>query len=231
MPRIKRWFPVSQDINADPEVWAMRHQIGEKSLSIWLEFLSIADRNQGELPGDSEELLRLVSGRCQAAVRTVRAVYQFALSRMWLTSDLPLKVTKWGKYHVSRGDKKNTTTSLPSEPSEPSEPIKKIHKNVSPPRHTETVWPAEDQWLCDLLKSQWFLANTNGQLFDYSLWEDVSKEINGVDRAFIEPEFAKMSAWLRENPNRRPTAKGCKRFVRTWLERARSQQRRFSVVK
>ena len=170
MPRIKRWFPVSQDINADPEVWAMRHQIGEKSLSIWLEFLSIADRNQGELPGDSEELLRLVSGRCQAAVRTVRAVYQFALSRMWLTSDLPLKVTKWGKYHVSRGDKKNTTTSLPSEPSEPSEPIKKIHKNVSPPRHTETVWPAEDQWLSSKHQRSAFRLFVVGGCIERNQW-------------------------------------------------------------
>ncbi len=32
MPRIKRWFPVSHDINADAEVWAMRKQIGEKKL-------------------------------------------------------------------------------------------------------------------------------------------------------------------------------------------------------
>jgi len=49
MPRIRRWFPVSQDINSDPEVWIMRESIGEKALSIWLEFLSIADRNEGFL--------------------------------------------------------------------------------------------------------------------------------------------------------------------------------------
>jgi hypothetical protein len=58
MPQIKRWFPVSHDINADPEVWAMRRQIGEKSLSIWLEMLSIADRNDSRLVGDYEQLVR-----------------------------------------------------------------------------------------------------------------------------------------------------------------------------
>jgi hypothetical protein len=115
MPRIKRWFPVSHDINADPEVWAMRHQIGEKSLSIWLEFLSIADRNESELPGDYEELIRLVAGRCQAAQRTVTGVYQFALSRLWLTCQPTLRVVKWSKYHRVEERK-----PVPSEPSEPN---------------------------------------------------------------------------------------------------------------
>lgn len=114
MPPFKRWFPVSHDINADAEVWAMRHQIGEKSLSIWLEFLSIADRNDGCIPGDLQELVRSVSGKCQAAQRTVRAVYDFALSRLWLSCEPTLKVSNFSKYHRTRVPNK-----APSEPSEP----------------------------------------------------------------------------------------------------------------
>jgi len=102
MPRIKRWFPVSHDLNADPEVWAMRHTIGEKSLSIWLELLSIADRNDSELPGDYEELVRAVSGRCQSTVSKVIAVCDFAKRHLWLASDPPLRVLNYAKYHRTR---------------------------------------------------------------------------------------------------------------------------------
>lgn len=115
MAGIKRWFPVSHDINADAEVWAMRHEVGEKALSVWLEFLSIADRNNGELPGDLEELIRLVSGRCQATKRTVRGVYDFAVRRLWLTSEKPLRLVKYLNYHRTR-----VTNKQPSEPSEPN---------------------------------------------------------------------------------------------------------------
>ncbi len=139
MPRIKRWFPVSHDINADPEVWAMRREIGEKSLSIWLEFLSIADRNDGELPGDLNELIRLVAGRCQATVRTVSAVYQFSVSRLWLHCEPTLRVSKWLKYHKPREPIK-----IPSEPSEPSEP--KNHKNDSPERPEMSVQDLVESW-------------------------------------------------------------------------------------
>src|SRR6266481_1643138 len=119
MPRIRRWFAVSDDINADPEVWEMCHQIGEKALRIWLEFLSIAGRNGGELPGDSEELIRLVAGRCQATKRTVSAVYHFALSRLWLSCESTLRVTKWAKYNKRR--EPNEAPSYRTGPTVPTE--------------------------------------------------------------------------------------------------------------
>lgn len=142
MPRIKRWFPVSHDINADGEVWAMRHQIGEKSLSIWLEILSISDRNESELPGDYEELVKAIAGRCQAAKKTVLAVFEFAKSRMWLTCEPTLRVSNYAKYHTTRdakeipsGISKASPPSEPSEPSEPTRPYKKKNKTpYSPPK-------------------------------------------------------------------------------------------------
>jgi len=93
----------------------MRHQVGEKSLSIWLEFLSIADRNEGEIPGDLEELIRSVAGKCQVTVSTVRAVYQFALTRLWLNSDNTLRTRNHAKYHPSR-DAKRVPSFLPNLP-------------------------------------------------------------------------------------------------------------------
>lgn len=118
MPRIIRWFPVSHDINADAEVWAMRKQIGEKALSVWLEILSIADRNDSLLSGDYQELVRSIAGRCQATTRTVIAVFDFALSRLWLDSQPTLRVAKHWKYHRLQEQNKTPTgnrkSSLPS---------------------------------------------------------------------------------------------------------------------
>jgi len=54
MPRIKRWFPVSQSINQDPEIWEMTRTFGERALRVWLEILSIGDRNEGVLKGSIE---------------------------------------------------------------------------------------------------------------------------------------------------------------------------------
>ena len=92
-------------------------------------------------------------------------------------------------------------------------------------------WPPEDLWLKTLIAQQPFFSHAVEPLSDFGWWEDVSTAINGIDPRFIEPEFAKMSAWLRENPGRKPTAKGMRRFVRTWLERARENQRRLYAVK
>lgn len=128
MPRIKRWFPVSHDINSDPEVWTMRREIGEKSLSVWLEFLSIGDRNDGEIPGDLQELIRSIAGKCQATVRTVTLTYQFAISRLWLDCQATLRLSNYSKYHRSSEPK-----PLPSYP-DPTEPdLIKINTLVDDP--------------------------------------------------------------------------------------------------
>jgi hypothetical protein len=122
MPRIKRWFPVNHNINRDPEVWVMRRQIGEKSFSIWMEFLSIADQNESELPGDYDQLIRSVSGTCQSTVAKVTAVYDYAISQGWIKSDPTPHIVKYWKYHKPREPQKSLLGSLPSEPSEPTLP-------------------------------------------------------------------------------------------------------------
>lgn len=132
MPRIRRWFPVNHNINRDPEVWVMRQQIGEKALSIWLEFLSIADQHEGQIPGDYQPLIRSVSGTCQATVRTVSAVYQYAISKVWLKSEPTLHVVNYWNYHRHREPIKNFFGSLPSEPSEPKDTRKAAE--AAPPK-------------------------------------------------------------------------------------------------
>lgn len=40
----------------------------------------------------------------------------------------------------------------------------------------------------------------------------------------VEQEISKMNAWLISNPDRQKTKRGIKRFINSWLSRARPQQ-------
>jgi hypothetical protein len=86
-------------------------------------------------------------------------------------------------------------------------------------------WPERDLWLRDLVQAKTSFS-ANGALLDHRWWVEVGKALNGLDAHFLEREFAKMRAWILENPNRKPTARGLKRFVRTWLERSEERERR-----
>ena len=244
MPRIKRWFPVSHDFNADPELWAMRHQIGEKSLSIWFEILSIADRNEGELPGDYEELVRSVSGKCQSSVSRVSLVCDFAKTRLWLVSDPTLRVRNYLKYHrtrepneIPRGNKRGSPPILtrpdPTEPNLREEVLREEVIRITPPSSGETP-DSEDEWDGSLLFIKIFLEKeapplTHPELLlDNDWWVDVHDGVNGFDLAFLSQEFSRMSAWLNENLKKRPLPKSgsIKRFVRNWLTNAKERERK-----
>jgi len=102
--------------------------------------------------------------------------------------------------------------------------------DASPPgpavrAHTKTAMPLrEEDWpgLKQLLTDFGFPVSS---LNDNEWWNDLSYTCNNPDNAWLTREFAKMHAWLTENPRRRPTT-SWKRFVRGWLERAYDQERR-----
>lgn len=124
MPRIKRWFPASHDINSDHELWEMTDTIGDRSLRIWLEFLSIADRNEGVIVPGSDR----VSDPCPTAFRhtiawkahtspiKVRQVFDWAVAREWIVLDPLPRLRNYAKYHPSRdanGNPRGTRTQFP----------------------------------------------------------------------------------------------------------------------
>src|SRR6185437_2993088 len=156
MPTITRWFNVSHDINADPEMWELREQFTDRAAMIWLECLSIADRNSGVVGPSSDHTRNQLASKCRTSRAKVLAVIEWCLSHGWLkvgprpnldstsagprpnldraktgpASDQCLQVTKWAKYNKHRGVKNS-----PSEPSEPTlpnqtKPKKKKKKNV-----------------------------------------------------------------------------------------------------
>ena len=132
MPKIRRWFPVTHDINSDPEVWEMRNTIGERSLGIWLEMLSIGDRNGGAVGPLSDSSASAVAFKCHSSAARVRRVWDFALTHGWLVCDPDPRIAKYADYHRSRVPNEIPPRKpLGSLPSEPSEPYYKTHKNES----------------------------------------------------------------------------------------------------
>lgn len=90
-------------------------------------------------------------------------------------------------------------------------------------------WPVEDQWLYDLISTQHYLELNDLELktlLDHKWWNLVSEAVNGIDEPFLRKQWATIAVWLNENPRRRPTHKGWKRFVRGWLERAQERERK-----
>jgi hypothetical protein len=122
MPRIRRWFHVSHDINSDGEVWELTDRFGATGLRLWLEFLSIGDRNEGRLPELSEATVRQLSIKCNTTQIRVRQVCDWIVTKTWIVCDPSPRLRNWAIYNPLREDKKSHTPSPPTFPPIPSEP-------------------------------------------------------------------------------------------------------------
>ena len=120
MPAIIRWFKVTHDINSDPELWELRELFGDRAGFVWLEILSIADRNNGFLGPGSPQLHAVLAGKCRVYSPKVRSILEWCLGKGWLIIDDGLRVAKWAKYNKRRETKEipvgNLTTSLLDNP-------------------------------------------------------------------------------------------------------------------
>jgi hypothetical protein len=122
MPRIKRWFPVSHDVNADPEVLELTDRFGLSGLKVWLEILSISDRNDGVVSGVSESIVRALSIKCNTTQRQVRAILEFIQSKLWISSELPIRVRNYSKYHRSREPQETSEGNFDGSPPDQTRP-------------------------------------------------------------------------------------------------------------
>jgi hypothetical protein len=91
-------------------------------------------------------------------------------------------------------------------------------------------WKDEDLWLFEFLKNR-DLFGKHGYcvdgILDYTYWDNVSQIVHGLSKEFLEPEFARMSTWFDDNPSRKPTQRGLRKFIKSWIERAHEKERRF----
>jgi len=136
VPRIKRWFPVSHDINRDPEIRELRRRHGDWAALAWLECLSIADRNGGKIPGTMSDVAEII-GQVSLQMYRKRAtdgaqmVLRWAEDHGWITvRSAWIEVVNYTKYH--RTEERNT---VPSEPdrTRPNLLLKKEEKEPAPP--------------------------------------------------------------------------------------------------
>lgn len=133
MPRIKRYFPVSQDINEDEELWEFTKAFGDRAFRTWMEILRILDKTENRLR-ISEESVAGISRRVRQTPANLRRQVGWLLAKGWLASlevsvdgsSSVLYSPNYWKYH-DRREKNGTQTSshsgtLLSEPTLPNHP-------------------------------------------------------------------------------------------------------------
>src|SRR5262249_2270057 len=79
-------------------------------------------------------------------------------------------------------------------------------------------WPEDGRFVQEFLARQkylapWYDATVLSRLDDYAWWENLSVAVNGLDTETLDREFAKMARWIRDHPNRVPTARGLRKFI------------------
>lgn len=115
MPPVKRYFHCSQEILADPEIWEMINEFGDRFILTWLQILIYLERtdNHWRLVGDWLAVLSRSVRQSSAKVR--RQVGQL-VAKEWLLvgevaadgSPLVLKGRNWLKYNKSRYPQKDS---------------------------------------------------------------------------------------------------------------------------
>jgi len=152
MPRIRRWFHVSHDINEDPEVWELTDTFGDWLLRVWLQMLSIGDKNDFQIKGDRRWIEDRMSRLWKSNSRRYNTVWRQNQVRMaldwmqnkgWIRIESgSILIVNQAKYNPTRGDKQipdgKLSTSPPilpilSSPSYPKEKKKEKEGMVASP--------------------------------------------------------------------------------------------------
>lgn len=87
MPRIRHWFHVTHDINGDPEMWELRDKFGDRAGFVWMEILSISDRNDGLVGHNLDQLRNQLASKCRTSRVKVDAIINWCRDRSWLLPD------------------------------------------------------------------------------------------------------------------------------------------------
>ena len=134
MPRIKRWYHVSHRFNHDPEVRALRRDYADWMGYVWLEMLSWADLNNGEIKGKQAAIAESLSDvsltkRPSLASKHIINAMGFMEKCGWIRIETDrILIAKYADYNPSRdakqipqGNQLGSPPILPILPSEPKE--------------------------------------------------------------------------------------------------------------
>lgn len=170
MPTIVRWFRVTHDINQDPEIWELRETFGDRAGFIWLECLSIADRNSGQIGPYSNQIINQLASKCRTTRAKVSGIIGWCLDHGWISIGRPsdanpmpvrfqpdanptrtrsesgeyLRVAKWRKYNPKRDVEQFPSETTPRLDS-PDE-TKKKNKRAQAPLVSLPDWIPMESW-------------------------------------------------------------------------------------
>lgn len=214
MPRIRRWFHVSHDINSDPEVWELTEKFGDRGLRAWLEILSIADRNEGLIPSQDGLLVKAFSIKLNTVQTKTKNILRWFEDRTWLVRDPVLRVRNYAVFNPSRDAKGKQLASPPilSEPNHPN------HSDPIPPKP-----PKKDEYSFHFGRA-WKVYGYGSKAKAWEAWKklkadsliDVQEKIfdglaaelewrtradnyqRTTDARFFIPEACHLSTWLNQ---------------------------------
>jgi hypothetical protein len=148
MPRIKRWFHLSQELNRDPEFREFAKKFGLGGVRFWLEALAILDRTDNFLDLHRGFDLGLLAGLCETKRHIIQGSFEHLRDINWLRvgtdpdQKLFIYAPKWAEYNQRREDKgsmldttryQDGTYPSPSpSPSPTPTPKKEIYKEKRP---------------------------------------------------------------------------------------------------
>ena len=127
---------MSHDINRDPEFCELVEAYGAPGIRVWLELLSISDRNEGEVPGNINSICTPLAGACNTKSSRVQAVLYWMIGRQWIENSSPIRIRNYAKYHISRDVKEildgNGNGAPPNLPNLPNLPNRTLEPPIVP---------------------------------------------------------------------------------------------------
>lgn len=205
-----RYFPVSQDINADEEVWELTDKFGVSGLRAWLEILSIADRNNGALPGRWEKYPSILAGRCKSTTRHLVTVCQFITRWLVVDSQGIARVANYAKYHKTRAER-GLAPNLPNL-TKPNLTKSSKKNSSNPPPIQEAVLSA--QLLSDLIARNFptRTAPTEAQLIS---WARDAEKVHRIDH-HPWAEILELIEWSQDDTFWRSNILSMSKFREKW---------------
>jgi hypothetical protein len=112
VPKIIRWFKLSHDFLDNPDTLTLREKHGDRVILMWLRMLSWADRNEGFIKGNIEQIAKGFGRDHDPIHPTSNAKWGLICLRSmadlgWITlrSD-GIQIVNYAKYNNTRGQKK-----------------------------------------------------------------------------------------------------------------------------
>ena len=157
MPRIKRWFHCSQDLNRDPEFREFAKKFALGGVRFWLEVLAILDQTDNYWNLHKGFDLGLLAGSCETKRQIIQRSFEHLKDINWLRVGIDpdqksfIYAPKWAEYNQRREDKgsmldttryQESTYPTPSPTPSPYKEIykEKNHDSDLSNEHFEEFW-------------------------------------------------------------------------------------------